>query len=170
VNDPVLRQKFRQAGGLCPAHVEVFLQQGDALGLAILAEDLLSDWIETAAATESAESGCPLCKDSFSAEKRIIKGLARYENVDEFWAAFRRSAGFCRNHLNRLTAEISEEEFQRRIWETQLKILRKHRLTLQTFIRKHDYRFQEQGITSGEAVAVAMVWRLLQNRTNRDKD
>ncbi len=168
INDPGLRKKFHRAGGLCSGHVEAFLKQGDALGLAILAEDLLGNWI--AAVPESAGSGCPLCRDGLAAEKRIIKGLSRYEKVEEFWAAFRRSAGFCRHHLKRLMREISEEGFRRKIREVQRAILEGHRETLQEFIRKHDYRFREQGITSVEAAAVEMAWRLLRTRFNREKD
>ncbi|HLK55081.1 MAG TPA: hypothetical protein VKU00_00865, partial [Chthonomonadaceae bacterium] len=41
VNDPPTRQRFRQARGVCAAHIPLLAELGDALGVAILYHDLV---------------------------------------------------------------------------------------------------------------------------------
>ena len=158
VNDPGVRERLRQAGGLCDRHAALFLEIGDALGLSIIAKDLLSQWLEVPSKI-SAE--CPLCQTYEESERRVIKAVSGYLGIADFWSALQNSAGFCRRHFVQISGQLSQKKLRAKLKKFQFEknqaIIRK----LESVIQKNDYRFQTKKITEDEGKAIKIAWNLL---------
>ncbi|GBD93182.1 hypothetical protein BMS3Abin05_00765 [bacterium BMS3Abin05] len=160
VNDPGLRNKFRRAGGLCKSHTKLFLEIGDMLGLTIIAKDLLLQFIENPKAAAGAAE-CPLCLDYRESERRMIRAFARDLTIEEFWKALDKSVGLCREHFRAILEILSSKTLQTRLIAFEKEKLQTQLVHLNSFIRKNDYRFQEEKITAEESRAIRLVWRFL---------
>ncbi len=60
VNDPEIRNRIRDARGFCPGHTRLVLERGDALGGAILYQDVVTALTKGRASFGSAV--CPVCQ------------------------------------------------------------------------------------------------------------
>ncbi len=158
VNDPGVREKLRRAGGLCKWHTRLFLQEGDALGLSILAKDLISQKWKSG---EQNDRKCPLCQTYEENERRVVKAVADYLRLEEFWEALEKSPGFCAHHFGQISRHISEGTFRQRLEAFQLRKIEKLKVKLEEIIRKNDYHSQGEKITQAEAKAIQIVWEFL---------
>jgi len=158
VNDPGVRQRLRRAGGLCERHTALFLETGDALGLSIIARDLLSQWMNVSGKDSLA---CPLCQTYEESEQRVIKAVSGYLQIGDFWSALQKSAGLCRHHFVQISEELSSRDLKRRLEQFQVEKIKVLLRRLEQVIQKNDYRFQTEEITECEEKAIGIAWKLL---------
>ncbi len=158
VNDPGVREKLRRAGGLCDRHTALFLAIGDALGLSIIAKDLLSQWLNASGADFSR---CPLCQTYEESEHRVIKAVSGYFYIDDFWSVLQNSAGLCRDHFVKISDELSSSDLKKRLEQFQTGKIRVLLQKLEQVIQKNDYRFQSEKIMEDEGKAIKIAWKLL---------
>ncbi len=158
VNDPGVREKFRAAGGLCRWHTHVILKQGDALGLSILAADLVS---RNGDFSKETADICPLCAAREENEKRVVKAFAGYLRLPEFWEALEKSPGVCRRHFGLISAQFSDKALSAKFADFEKQKLSLLASNLAEIIRKNDYRFQAEKISEDEAKAIRIAWEFL---------
>jgi hypothetical protein len=154
--DPAIRQKLVDSHGFCHEHTwqSINLKLSDALGQAILYEDLVNDAIKKIVENEHETgsqlarileplSACPACLIEEAALKRILDSLVGAFSNQEFVSEFMESSGLCFPHLQLLLPRLDGE--QRAIvlglQRTRLESLKSE---LALFIRKNDYRFRDE--------------------------
>ena len=172
VNDISRRDALRASRGYCLYHTDMLSEGRSALGIAIISRDILRAMTAEleAAGTGQDTSGsqilerfvpgtartgarlatkiepqaqCPMCAARPQIEEPLIIGLLRNLDDDAFAAAFAASEGLCRRHLaNTLRAANSATAHQ--LATLQAACWRDVEATLDEFIRKHDYRFNEE--------------------------
>ncbi|NOY78747.1 MAG: hypothetical protein GXO76_12860 [Calditrichaeota bacterium] len=160
VNDPGVRKKFRQAGGLCKRHTQLLIDLGDILGLAIIGKDLMTKYADHPPQNPP-EPGCPLCNVYEENERRLTGAFSRYLAIPDFWGPLARSVGLCRRHFGAVLRELSSKEVQEKLIHFQRDKIQALLKQLETVIQKNDYRFQTEKITEAEGKAVKIAWDLL---------
>ncbi len=184
VNDPGIRDVLRASRGFCPNHVEsLAATQNAPFGSAIISQDLLDTILSrlperveaepggTLAALRSvlgngsdrhalvralgATAACPAC-ERFNGLARVYAGtLAASLEREDVSAAYERSAGLCLPHLLLALRTRTSETAVDRLLARQVAAWRELEHELAEFIRKHDYRFQSEGLDARERD----VWR-----------
>jgi|GEM_PF-894550 hypothetical protein len=160
VNDPAMRTNLRQSQGLCAAHVNLFLALGDALGLAILADDLVRHFIE-ADRSSFKPSTCPLCQSKAHTETRVVHACAEYLAVADFWQALENGVGLCLRHWRLIDGSASTDELKSRLLIFEQRKLAQHQALLTAFIEKNNFTTPHEAVTDAEAESYRLLWRLL---------
>lgn len=169
VNDPGTQEMMNASHGLCATHSELLLGYRGALGVAILYNAVLRR-LETELPPPQ-ESGnlsmrrlfggrtdyppipsepCPACVTRDEAALRAIREFDAHHAEPELVAAWQSSGGLCLPHLNQALSKVGHPARalvvtrQREVWA-------RLRIDLEAFIRKNDYRFQEEGFTNSES-------------------
>jgi hypothetical protein len=103
VTDAQTRLGLRKSLGFCQPHATTLLRCGDALGPAIIYQDLLEylDWEELRAdgCRPTGEEACPVCRAAVQAAERCLLAHADDQQV---LSSTEHSAGLCLHHLKRL--------------------------------------------------------------------
>ncbi|MGQ9626737.1 MAG: DUF6062 family protein [Anaerolineae bacterium] len=188
VSNPDVRRQVRSARGFCPRHAwQLRHQQGVALQIAILYQDVIQDLVAILEAGEhetapsppwqkafkvfegkkpisAAErlvdalqiSGeCLACQAQRSAEEQYLDELQEHLGEEEVDRAF---TGLCLAHFRQALGRVRSGRALRLLVETQLKTYRLLQADLEEMIRKHDYRFSEEGFgEEGDAWIRAVV-------------
>jgi len=107
VNDASARAQLRDGLGFCRTHALKAMTMGDALGVAIIYEDLLHIVVRQLSEERfpRAARGCPACSQRRLFEKSYIDTLLEYRDDLELRRAFERSDGVCLPHLHRLAMQ-----------------------------------------------------------------
>ena len=170
VNDVTLRDELRAANGFCPRHAWLFHESsGNRLGVAIVYRDLLHHALERGlggggafdrgglgrrlgrllgagkAAHPAPTATCAACRFERDAEERYGGALLEHLMDADVRERYARSPGFCLPHLSRaLTREgpAADRAWLRTDAERRLRGLISE---LDEYIRKHDYRFRQEG-------------------------
>jgi hypothetical protein len=156
--DPGVRQKLVGSLGFCYEHTwqSITLKLSDALGHAILYQDLVRDVMKTIMGNEKitgsqmanalrSATTCPACLIEESTLERIIDSLTSALRDKEFIAEFKRSSGLCIPHLRRLLPSLDTDR-QAVVLCHQITCLEGLNSELAEFIRKSDYRFRDEVI------------------------
>jgi len=177
VNDPGVRAALRTARGFCREHSRMALavasEQSAAGGIAILYEDLLGT--AESAAAQAVRSGwrggqrtrrrnardalarmaaCPACESADRVADNYLRILARHgPESPPALALHHPGRGLCLPHLATGLAQARSEQQAERLLEIFGQGTDELRRELREFIRKQDYRFQHEGLTTGEASA-----------------
>jgi len=155
VNDPEVRSDLRRSLGFCPAHAACFIKVGDALGVGLIYQDLLhtlmADFPTRKETLIKAESPCPACRLVQDVEKRAAYLFHSYFRDRDFQAALQTAAPLCLSHCARILEQLRDKSYQKQFLEIQQTKMEKLYRELSEFIRKHDYRFQEEGLSPEEA-------------------
>jgi len=147
VNDPAVRRKLRESLGLCPYHAWLLADivrgnpEIDLLGPSIIYEDMLRTYLE-----EKKEVGeCFLCSKTREFEKIYVEEMASCIGIDEnMLEEYRKSRSIlCRRHYEMLLENLDERLAEK------LKMIQREKLdrimhNLAEYIRKQDYRVEEQ--------------------------
>jgi hypothetical protein len=156
--DPGVRQKLVDSHGFCFEHTwqSINLKLSDALGHAILYQDLVRDVLRTIAENEGNEnnqlvnaltpgSTCPACRVEDSTLERVIDSMVPALRDQDFITEFKQSTGLCIPHLKRILPKL---DGKRRgvVLLHQCDCLKELRWELAEFIRKSDYRFRDEVI------------------------
>lgn len=160
VNDIETRQQLRQAGGFCNRHAYAWLRLNDALGTAIIYEDMLRE------AGRKLERGdfaprkgsslfgrrlggsapnpfgpCPACEHEDKVEERVIKEFAEgFGTQPEFREAFAKpkAAGVCLPHFRCVLSALNDESLAGQFAARQRDKLAATQATLREIIDKMD--------------------------------
>jgi len=155
VNDPSVRERVRGALGFCRNHALKVVTIGDALGAAIIHEDLLriiaKSFAENRLPRQSNE--CPACTQHRQFEQRCIDTLVEYFDDDEFQRAFKTSDGVCLPHLHRISLQVKEKALPEWLITVELQKLRQRRRRLSEFLRKQEVQAKNESLSEGEATA-----------------
>jgi len=179
VNDLDLRAQLRDAGGFCRPHAHRFLRQRlGALASAIVYRDVLSTARGRIRARGPARNGpfggsaflggllgsrgtrkgaatggapnCPACEVLLEAEDRHVGTLLSRIERPHVLEQYRAGDGLCLPHLDR--AFETEGEPARLIAEAADAKLAEIVAELDEYVRKHDYRFTDEGLAGSEDV------------------
>jgi len=158
--DPISRRKLRNSLGLCQKHARLVLDAGlsDALGLAILYEDLVGKVLELLpVATNSTRitkkeairflepaKPCPACIQEKETSRRFSSALGEASHQGGFQQAFRKSDSLCLPHLREAIEYTSNQHSLRALLDSQSEKITGLRQQLAEFIRKNDYRFRDE--------------------------
>jgi len=165
VNDEPTREKIRDARGFCRFHARLISQHADALGTAIIMNDVLTNdardieagkydhppgsggplsRLFDGARTAPSRSICPLCTVESDMEDTAIDALLEAIALPAFLELFRSTAGLCMSHFRLAFERGPDNELWRAIRETQLHGLTELAAQLQELARKYDYRFAHE--------------------------
>jgi hypothetical protein len=168
ITDPDLRDKLRDARGLCYRHAwRIAHRRGSVLGVAIIYRDVVNTVIKALESEEAAVSRwrsakpslsdrlaatreCPACELERDAERRAAKTLLKHVDDDAVAASYVAGGGLCLPHF-RLTLSHAGAAASRKLAVWQVEPHRQLRDELDELIRKHDYRFGGEPITDDEA-------------------
>jgi len=161
VNDMQTRDRIRRAGGVCRHHAALVAEQSDALGTAIIMQDLLNnEWSALEAGKFDHPGGpsgrfgrlldsgrqpakrilCPLCQAEHELDQRTVDSLLEALDNAEFATAFAGCAGLCVPHFH-LAFERCKHEAQWRVVLTrQREALHQLAEELGELARTYDYR------------------------------
>jgi hypothetical protein len=177
VNDPGVRAGLRAARGFCREHSRMALvvasEQAAARGIAILYEDLLGTAEYAAAQTARSlwrggprsrrrgardalapTAACPACQSADRVADNYLRILARQGPESPPAVALRHPGrGLCFPHLATGLAQARSEQQAQRLLEIFGQGTEELRRELREFIRKQDYRFRHEGLTTGESSA-----------------
>jgi hypothetical protein len=156
--DPGVRQKLVESQGFCYEHTwqSITLKLSDALGHAILYQDLVKDVMKTIMENEKITGSqmanalhsaipCPACLIEESTLERIIDSLTTALRDKGFIAEFKQSSGLCIPHLRRLLPSLDTDR-KAVVLSHQITCLEGLNGELAEFIRKSDYRFRDEVI------------------------
>lgn len=166
INELEVRERLRKSLGLCHEHAWFAADgmQGNALGLAILYDDMLRVRLEQLNEKKGkqrlAPAGkCPVCEQHDNAGHRALTVLARHLAEEEMREAIARSDGLCFHHLPLALEQIKEPSMQIDLLSIHREKMEKLRAELGEFIRKNDYRFTEEGMgKEGDSRRRILAW------------
>lgn len=156
--DPDVRQKLVKSLGFCYNHTwqSINLKLSDALGHAILYQDLVKDAIKKIGENEQNPgsqltsaleplAACPACLIEEAALERILDTMAGAFRNEDFVTEFKQSSGLCIPHLQALLPKL-DRKTQATLLGFQSTCLENLKGELAEFIRKSDYRFRDESI------------------------
>lgn len=150
VNDPVQRERLRGSLGFCRRHNRSLLDAADALGLAILAQDLV---VQARRRLDRRMQGlsvpelrpCPECEAEASDTATFSRALAACLEDRSVQQIYQTGDGLCVIHLEKVLAAASPG-VRRFLDEAEGARLSALEEELAEFIRKADYRFSGEGL------------------------
>ena len=162
VNDPEVRNRFKESLGLCTYHAWRTVKKAYSepllgpLGVSIIYEHMLSVYVSSLESGETAGGGeCFLCSLLREKERTTVEAFA--DRIGELLPAYEKSGSvLCKRHYEMLYSLLKEknptaaEELKR----VQLEKLRELDKRLKSFIDKFDYR-AEEGHTEDELKALS---------------
>lgn len=178
VNDPGVRRNIRRSWGFCKEHAWQLQQKGDALGIAIIYQDVIATilrtlsraqkpglhfpthWLRRAlpgAASEIshqlakrfAPAGeCPACLHRAEVEYAYLETLLQHHADPELISLWRASNGLCWPHFQQALQLVQDEATFHLLIDMELAHLSRLCSELREFIRHHDYHFVDQGFGS----------------------
>lgn len=89
---------------------------------------------------------CPACRERQRYERIYLGALLDHIAAQELRQAVRSTGGLCLVHLDQANASTRDAHALERLWEVQRACMQALGAELSEFIRKHDYRFAEEGI------------------------
>jgi hypothetical protein len=183
VNDPGTREELVASRGFCQHHAWALTSFHDGLGVAIVYRHLVQELIgdlqqfvkrpgvrsgrrqQGAGAGLSAalrpKKGCPICKTASRVEEASLHGLLKRLDDLEVSKRLGGDALLCFPHLLTAVEMSADPAIAGRV--IQMHIVGYQNLIghLNEFIRKHDYRFRSEGISSPEAESWTTALELL---------
>jgi hypothetical protein len=178
VTDPDLREKLRDARGLCHHHAwRLANRRGSTLGAAIIYHDVTNTLIKLLEAQDDAPASgglhwpgahrgdmtalarrlgasapCPACQLEDSARPRAVKTLLKYLDDPDIAAGYLSAGGLCLPHLQLALTQANDAQAHA-IIAAQLTIYRALRAEMAELIRKHDHRFRGEPVSDEESDA-----------------
>jgi len=161
VNDVQTRDRIRRAGGVCRYHAELVAEQADALGTAIIMQDLLNNewraleagtfdhpggpsgrfgWLLDGGRQPAKRTPCPLCEAEGELDQRTVDSLLEALGNAEFAAAFAGAAGLCVPHFHLAFERCKDEAQWRAVLTRQREALHQLAEELGELARTYDYR------------------------------
>jgi hypothetical protein len=156
--DPGVRQKLVESLGFCYEHTweSINLKLSDALGHAILYQNLVNATLKTIAENETNKgsqlanaldpvAACPACRIEAATLERIIDSMSNALRDHDFVSEYQQSNGLCIPHLKRILPVLDAKR-QAVVLDHQRACLDGLKQELAEFVRKSDYRFRDEVI------------------------
>jgi len=182
VNDTGVRHELTQSLGLCSRHSRTLLMfPGGRLGVAILQRAIVQEalrqlqnqpapaarsrlpWLQngflnSASSTNWAGDGaaahpCPACVHQAAVEERALRELLAHL-VADLDAPLRQGGGLCLPHLQQALRLGKTPQTRAVLVEIHSTLWSELEESLSQFIRKKDYRFQDEQVTDQERMAI----------------
>jgi hypothetical protein len=162
VNDFGVRAALRDARGYCNAHAWMLTEgYGVVLGTAIIQRDVLNAVLKAAdvaplgrGARQYAQdilrrlrptAECPACANQRTMEDIAVQTLLKYLDDARLAAALAETSGLCLPHFSRALELVEDSDRLQRLLRFQWQALEGLCDELSELIRKHDYRFKDEG-------------------------
>ncbi len=171
VTDPSIQSKFRASRGLCNEHGWQLVKLGNALGIAVLYEQVIDELLKVVeqAAPNSAsprgfarlfqqnpnaalaaalepEQPCMACKLQTESETQYISILSQHLADERMQAAYRVSEGLCLEHFRQVLRETNVAEHAKLLINMQSDIWRRLQSELLEFMRKSDFQYVDEAM------------------------
>lgn len=171
VTDVKLREKLRDARGLCYRHAwRLASERGSVLGTAIIYRDVINTLTKALEANAepparlfgrgapdlaralSPSADCPACLLERDAEVREVNVLLSHVADDGLAEAYKNAGGICLPHFQLALSHASSAAI-RSLAKWQAAAWSRLRGELDELIRKHDHRFRSEPVTDAEAAS-----------------
>jgi hypothetical protein len=185
VNDPETRKRLVKSLGFCREHADLLLETriADVLGASIIYENIVRDVLRNLPnaaiapvsgltreqtrpfkklINSSPRSGhCIACEHEETAAERVLNELGKSIIEEKIRSALGGSDGLCFPHLAQLLERIDEPQAIGYLLSLTQKKLETLQSEMSELIRKHDYRFQSEGVQEQEALAWRKAMRMI---------
>jgi hypothetical protein len=162
VNDFGVRAALRDARGYCNAHAWMLTEgYGVVLGTAIIQRDVLNAVLKAADVAPLGRgtrqyaqyilrrlrptAECPACANQRTMEDIAVQTLLKYLDDARLAAALAETSGLCLPHFSRALELVEDSDRLQRLLRFQWQALEGLCDELSELIRKHDYRFKDEG-------------------------
>jgi len=139
VNDVGFRDSWRAARGFCHRHAWILAEFSDALGTAILYEDVISAYGEKLL-TEGAGTKCPLCRAEAADLDDRIALIEQLWDDDELRGAVEAGDGLCGPHLRALVRKARRADVRETFLRVSTARLKQLAVELRQQIESFDYQ------------------------------
>lgn len=181
--DVATRQTIREARGFCRFHARLVSSYADALGTALIMQDVLINDLRDMQGGKYARPPakpkaldrffaagkgpaplppCPLCEVERDIETLAADSVLEALTDGEFVTAFRQSDGLCVPHFRRVFERCRDEAIWQIVLEREQTVLGRITRELEELVEKYDYRSHEK-----PHGAAAEIWRRALNLTSR---
>jgi len=143
------RERLRASLGFCRQHAHMMVEelQGNALGIAIVYQDVLKvaiHYLEDRQGALAPVRKCPACEQRDLSMMRTLSELSKNIQDEAIITALKKSEGLCLFHLRHTLRHMRLAERQELLITIQREIMTRLRTDLSEFIRKNDYRFSKE--------------------------
>lgn len=139
VNDTGFRDRWRAARGFCHRHSWILAEFNDALGTAILYEDVVNHYGKRLL-TEGTGRGCPLCKGEVVDLDDCIAVIEQSWDDDELRGAIEAGDGVCGPHLRALRNKARRADVRESFLKVSVARLKELAVELRQQIDGFDYQ------------------------------
>lgn len=154
VNDPGVRQELRQSHGFCHRHAWELCGLGDGFGVGLLYRDLLKRTVtslQPEGYTRSTPSAnCPTCQMATETAGRYLDSFVQAFAEVDLRLSMEHAMGLCLSHFKAALTRCRTRAERERLTAWEQKKLSELLEQLNEFLRKHDYRYVEEGYREGE--------------------
>ena len=158
VNDSTMRARIASSFGFCHEHGWRLVAQTDVLGTAILHRELVNRFRDLVLegprgwqrSREAPARPCSLCEARDETADRSMGVLLEQFGDERVQEAFGRTDGLCRRHFAAAVARARDQGLRGDLVRAQEACLDRLLGNLDELIRKHDYRFREEGLRDAE--------------------
>jgi hypothetical protein len=194
VNDVETRKRLVKSLGFCREHAGLLLETriADVLGASIIYENIVKDILRNLPNTLTVpEAGltmeqarafkklinssrhsrrCMACEHEEAVAEHALDELEKSLLEEKMQSALRDSDGLCFPHLAQLLERIEEPQAVGTLLNLTQKKLGSLQSEMAEVVRKHDYRFQSEGIREQEALAWRKAMRMISGAGTRRTD
>jgi hypothetical protein len=149
VNDFNMRERLRASLGFCRQHAHLTVEelQGNALGIALIYQDMIKvaiHHLDDRKGSPAPVRKCPACEQRDLTMMRTLSELSKNVQDETVTAALKKSEGLCLFHLRHTLRHMRMPEKRNLVISIQREIMGRLRAELGEFIRKNDYRFSKE--------------------------
>ncbi len=149
VNDFNMRERLRASLGFCRQHAHMTVEelQGNALGIALIYQDMLKvamHHLDDRKGIPGPVRKCPACEQRDLTMMRTLSEISRNIQDEIITGALKKSEGLCLFHLRHTLGHMRILEKRSLLISIQREIMVRLRADLGEFIRKNDYRFAKE--------------------------
>ena len=166
VNDRKMRKKIQANGGFCYDHAHAMMSHGDPLAHGILYSVLIDEYVNSASFSEPSKKSfikitktepteCLICELERNSDINTVRTfLDFFENSPEFVEKFSQTKTcLCKPHTDILKTVTKNKELIQKVTSIQQDNLLYLKDCLDEIVRKHDYRYKGEELTSEERLA-----------------
>jgi hypothetical protein len=176
VNDAKIRIELTKSHGYCHRHAHFLMDMRDSLGVAILYQDQVKLFMDVFAKKGGNELdrdnqrynidiACPACRNQMETRQRYLNTLVEAWYEPEMKAAYEASPGLCIPHLTFLLETVKDPAIKNQLFAIERRNLAELWNELQEFIRKHDYRYNDEPYGKESNSWIRAIKKLTGNKT-----
>lgn len=161
VNEVGIRKKLIESRGFCHRHGHLLMSMGDGAGTAILFEDQMNLFLAHLAEFQKGKGKkralpsvwnspgkCPACVYQEKTRKRQVRTFIEILELEKGRVAFQKSGGLCVPHFLYVLGKIEKEDLKKYLFKVEEEKAASLSKELQDFIKKQDFRYEENDFGS----------------------